>query len=142
VLIAFIPLFVPCAGDEAAIRQAKSMLPRLRACAVLQDAEGIYSYLVRQPDQAVPLLHLCRTARQYFGPAAELMLTYHGDPEQGNRHLTLYVRLDIYTEVIIDHIEAFRQQPDIQSCPVHITTDFAPPRYRRLARSEARSAAS
>lgn len=102
----------------------------LRGITVPRPAD-VRDYLVQYPNIIDLLVPVALSASRRFGPATELSLELHRDPEIDDEYLTLYVRQPNCDKDILDDIEDLSAEHEGElvgrSGWFLVTTDFRPP---------------
>lgn len=116
------------AGSSQVMRQVLTSLGNLPSDITVPDRVAVGVYLVEHPDIIELILPVCEIARKHVGTEAQLVLGVYSDPDGGDGHLSLYIRLEHYSTnifEIISHIEAeYIDKLAGKSGWIIVTTDF------------------
>lgn len=116
------------AASSQVMKQVLTSLGNLPSDITVPDRVAVGVYLVEHPDIIEFILPVCEIARKHVGTEAQLVLGVYSDPDGGDGHLSLYIRLEHYSANIfemISHIEAeYIDELVGKSGWIIVTTDF------------------
>jgi len=115
-------------GSSQVMKQILTALGHLPSDIIVPDRPTVGVYLMEHPDITELILPVCEITRKHVGTEAQLVLGVYSDPDGGDGHLSLYIRLEHYSENIfemISHIEAeYIDRLAGKSGWIIVTTDF------------------
>lgn len=102
---------------------------------LIPDQEEVSNYLIEHQDLIDLLPLVAQITRKYIGDTHQLSISICTDPEGGESHLSLYIRMQQYSEDIFNKINAIESEY-IDKLPgksgwIIVTTDFKSPKYNR-----------
>jgi len=101
----------------------------------IADMAAVQEYLSLHPSLAAQLSRITHDARLAFPLPAELSLELYNDPEIADMYLTLYIRLDQYSDPLIRKIDELSAHCDARAAAdgtILVTTDFKEPQVAHV----------
>jgi hypothetical protein len=98
---------------------------------LISDQEGVSNYLIEHQDLIDLLPLVAQITRKYIGNTPQLSIGICTDLEGGENHLSLYIRMQHYSDDIFDKINAIESEYvdklTGKSGWIIVTTDFKSP---------------